>query len=123
MPSSRIPDRILRQISVAAREWAREWSDPYPRHGKVVSTTRPAVMRQMYGGGVTAPNEPVYLVTFEGCFFLQKEEGAEPRTGTWAALMIDPILMRVTTYTVRPPNMVPEFPLTVLGDVRELDLE
>lgn len=123
MPSSRIPDQLLRQISVAARKWAHEWSDPHPRHGKVVSTTRPAVMHQMYGGGVTAPDEPVYLVTFEGSFFLQRKEGSEPRTGTWAALMIDPILMRVTTYTVRPPNMIPDFPLTALGDVHELDME
>lgn len=37
--------------------------------------------------------------------------------------MIDPILMRVTTYTVRPPNMIPDFPLTALGDVHELDME
>ncbi|MEU4999355.1 hypothetical protein [Streptomyces sp. NPDC021622] len=80
-------------------------------------------MEQMYDGGVTAPNEPIYLVTLEGSFSLQREEGAEARTGTWAALLIDPILVRVTTYTVRPPDMIPELSLTDLGGVHDLAMD
>jgi|SRR5271170_6106510 len=101
-----IPAEELRRIQGVALEWAAYNGCPLPRSMRVVLTTRDAATRVLQGPEVRSrPDDEIYLVVVEGDLVLQEavDRGA-PRapTGSWAALIIKPLQLRVGSLTLRP---------------------
>lgn len=107
-----------RDLVALVLEWAREWGEEDPRDIRWVYATRDEAIRLLHGS-VGSTDESTYLVTLRGDFSLVRDSGKSMH-GVWAALMVDPTLMQVRTYTVRPSDSIPDMDLSALGEVNTI---
>jgi len=96
----------LRRIRGVALEWATHNGCPHPRSIRVVSTTRDAAIKVLSGPHVSSLRyDEIYLVVVEGDIVLQEavDRGASRApTGSWAALIVNPSPLRVSSLTLCP---------------------
>ena len=118
-----IPAAELRRILGVALEWAIYNGCPHPRSIRVVSTTWDAAIKALSGPHVSSlRHDDIYLVVVEGDIVLQKavDRGASrAATGSWAALIVNPSPLRVSSLTLRPVEAAVE--IGSLGRVYALD--
>ncbi|MFC8069724.1 hypothetical protein [Streptomyces sp. NPDC057293] len=118
MPDS-IAVPVLWEIAAEILRWAaQDCHEPAPRSIKIVATTRDAAHALVWPG-TRSGNEPVYFAVAEGDFHLP---GRGPtRHGVWAGMFISHPPARITAYTLRPEADIPDFDLSLLGQVYVLD--
>lgn len=120
MAPEAITSAVRERLADCVRAWAYDWNEDHPRDVHVVVSTHDRAMRALFGRRVGSVDAPAYLVVLSGEFSDIQPGSGTVRSGVWAALFIDPAPMRVRSFTVRPPDMVPHYDLTELGSVYRL---